>query len=159
MAFEVIGLQSKGWLQSSWAEPGHTHLPHLPRPPNVPLLRAWWSLLHGIGGFLKGSWAVLVRPPKLTCNLQRGPFKRPVVYEGPPLRFHVCRCQVDMNPAKPAKNHKPFANLLHWGWYGPLNGLPKHLSINPAIKSTRGRQRITILNPYSVYLDPKKYTE
>ena len=30
-----------------------------PRPPNVPLLRALWSLLDGIWGFLKGSWGVL----------------------------------------------------------------------------------------------------
>ena len=32
----------------------------LPRPPNVPLLRVFWSLLDGIWGFLKGSWGVLV---------------------------------------------------------------------------------------------------
>ena len=30
-----------------------------PRPPNVPLLRALWSLLDGISGLLKGSWGVL----------------------------------------------------------------------------------------------------
>ena len=28
--------------------------------PNVPLLRALWSLLDGIWGLLKGSWGVLV---------------------------------------------------------------------------------------------------
>ena len=28
----------------------------MPRPPNVPLLRALWSLLDGIWGLLKGSW-------------------------------------------------------------------------------------------------------
>ena len=28
----------------------------VPRPPNVPLLRALWSLVYGIGGVLKGSW-------------------------------------------------------------------------------------------------------
>ena len=33
----------------------------LSRPPNVPLLRALWSLLDGIWGVLKGSWGVLVR--------------------------------------------------------------------------------------------------
>ena len=32
----------------------------LPRPPNVPLLRALWSLLDGIWCVLKGSWGVLV---------------------------------------------------------------------------------------------------
>ena len=32
----------------------------VPRPPNVPLLRAFWSLLDGIWGILKGSWGVLV---------------------------------------------------------------------------------------------------
>ena len=32
----------------------------LPRPPNVPLLRALGSLLDSIWGFLKGSWGVLV---------------------------------------------------------------------------------------------------
>ena len=31
----------------------------LPTPPNVPTLRALWSLLDGIWGFLKGSWGVL----------------------------------------------------------------------------------------------------
>ena len=30
-----------------------------PRPPNVPLLRALWSLFDGIWGILKGSWGVL----------------------------------------------------------------------------------------------------
>ena len=30
------------------------------RPPNVPLLRALWSLLDGIWGLLEGSWGVLV---------------------------------------------------------------------------------------------------
>ena len=33
---------------------------YIPRPPNVPLLRAFWSLLDGIYGVLKGSWGVLV---------------------------------------------------------------------------------------------------
>ena len=32
----------------------------LPRPPNLPLLRAVWSLLVGIWGLLKGNWGVLV---------------------------------------------------------------------------------------------------
>ena len=32
----------------------------LPRPPNVALLKALWSLLDGIWGLLKGSWGVLV---------------------------------------------------------------------------------------------------
>ena len=38
------------------------HIPEFscsPRPPNVPLLRAIWSLLDGIWGLLKGSWGVL----------------------------------------------------------------------------------------------------
>ena len=37
-----------------------------PRPPNVPLLRAIWSLLDGIWGLLKGSWGVLaeIKVPK-----------------------------------------------------------------------------------------------
>ena len=33
---------------------------YIPTPPNVPLLRALWSLLDGIWGVLKGSWGVLV---------------------------------------------------------------------------------------------------
>ena len=33
----------------------------MPRPPNVPLLRALCSLLVGIWGNLKGSWGLLVR--------------------------------------------------------------------------------------------------
>ena len=32
----------------------------VPRPPNVPLLRALRSLLDGTWGILKGSWGVLV---------------------------------------------------------------------------------------------------
>ena len=32
----------------------------IPRPPNVPLLRALWSLVDGTWGVLKGSWGVLV---------------------------------------------------------------------------------------------------
>ena len=40
-----------------------------PRPPNVPLLRALWSLLVGIWGFLKGSWGVLApREPELAVT-------------------------------------------------------------------------------------------
>ena len=35
-------------------------LGNLPRPLNVPLLRALWSPLVGIWGLLKGSWGVLV---------------------------------------------------------------------------------------------------
>ena len=41
----------------------------LPRPPNVPLLRALWSLLDGIWGLLKGSWGVLVQPKHSTTQL------------------------------------------------------------------------------------------
>ena len=33
---------------------------NIPRPPNVPPLRASWSLLDGIWGLLKGTWGVLV---------------------------------------------------------------------------------------------------
>ena len=33
----------------------------LPRAPNIPLLRALWSLLDGTWGVLKGSWGVLVK--------------------------------------------------------------------------------------------------
>ena len=32
----------------------------LPTPPNIPLLRALWSVLDGTWGLLKGSWGVLV---------------------------------------------------------------------------------------------------
>ena len=31
----------------------------IPRPPNVPLLRALWSVLDGIWGLLKGSLGIL----------------------------------------------------------------------------------------------------
>ena len=33
---------------------------YIPRPPKVPLLRAWWPLSDGIWGVLKGCWGVLV---------------------------------------------------------------------------------------------------
>ena len=61
--------------------PSPTHkLP--PRPPNVPLSRALWSLSDGLWGVLKESWGVRVcviseinsRPsdyPLLNCNLLR----------------------------------------------------------------------------------------
>ena len=39
----------------------------VPRPLNVPLLRALWYLLDGIWGLLKGSWGVLV-PPGFRCD-------------------------------------------------------------------------------------------
>ena len=42
----------------------------LPRPPNVPLLRAVWSLLDAIWGVLKGSWGVLVGSVFLTLILE-----------------------------------------------------------------------------------------
>ena len=37
---------------------------HKSRPPNVPLLRALWSLLVGIWAILRGSWGVLVVVPE-----------------------------------------------------------------------------------------------
>ena len=40
--------------------PTHPNQVPLPRPPNVPLLRALWSLLDSIRGVLKGSWGVVV---------------------------------------------------------------------------------------------------
>ena len=44
----------------------------LPRPPNVALFRALWSLLDGIWGFLKGSWGVLVVSEKIDCDWRGG---------------------------------------------------------------------------------------
>ena len=44
------------WYKHLWS----VVLQYLPRPPNVPLLRALWSLLDGIWGVLKGSWGLLV---------------------------------------------------------------------------------------------------
>ena len=40
-----------------------------PAPPNVPLLRALWSLLDGIRGVLKGSWGVLADGERRTKTL------------------------------------------------------------------------------------------
>ena len=37
----------------------HIKNPYMPSP-NVPLLRALWHLIDGIGGLLKGSWGALV---------------------------------------------------------------------------------------------------
>ena len=42
---------------------------HTPRPPNVTLLRALWSLLDGIWGLSKGSWGVLVLIPISFCGM------------------------------------------------------------------------------------------
>ena len=39
--------------------PKASELQYIPRPPNVPLLRALWSLVDGICGVSKGSWGVL----------------------------------------------------------------------------------------------------
>ena len=49
--FEVSDTAIQGRWDHRW---------YVPRPPNVPLLRALWSLLDGIWGLLKGSWGVLV---------------------------------------------------------------------------------------------------
>ena len=43
----------------------------VPRPPNVPLLRALWSLLDAIWGVLKGSWGVLVEDPQCLFDRAR----------------------------------------------------------------------------------------
>ena len=48
-----------------------------PRPPNVPLLRALWSLLDGIWGISKGSWGVLAR----TLNLQNRQHFSPLFHQ------------------------------------------------------------------------------
>ena len=48
----------------------------IPRPPNVPLLRALWSLLDGTWGLLKGSSGVLVQ----TANMEFGPPKPYMVW-------------------------------------------------------------------------------
>ena len=44
-------------LVGSYKRPSRT--PRQPRPPNVALLKAFWSLLAGIWGLLKASWGVL----------------------------------------------------------------------------------------------------
>ena len=41
----------------------------IPRPPNVPLLMAFWSLVDGIWGVLQGSWGVLVCSIYDTCSI------------------------------------------------------------------------------------------
>ena len=50
--------------EQSGSSRAHGHVSHgqnsLPRPPDVPLLRASWSLLDGIWGVLQDSWGVLV---------------------------------------------------------------------------------------------------
>ena len=38
----------------------------MPRPPNVALFRALWSLIDGIWGIFKGSWGVLA------CMIKEG---------------------------------------------------------------------------------------
>ena len=48
----------------------------LPRAPNVPLLRALWSLLDGIWGVLKGSWGVLVYARVTTWQLSEAPMNQ-----------------------------------------------------------------------------------
>ena len=53
LASRLLSIWARGTARNSWSE-------YMPRPPNVPLLRALWSLLDGIWGILKGSWGVLV---------------------------------------------------------------------------------------------------
>ena len=48
-----------------------------PAPPNVPLLRALWSLLDGIWGVLKGSWGVL-EALRLGASLPILPLAKPL---------------------------------------------------------------------------------
>ena len=63
-----------------------------PRPPNVPQLRALWSLLDGIWGLLKGSWGVLAigtttsEPMKGTTD---GTALRLTVWEAQDLSFEA----------------------------------------------------------------------
>ena len=73
------GLQkyAKPWPRTTKSSPeGHYHT-YLPRPPNVPLLRALWSLLDGIWGFLKGSWGVLVEGPERAGTSPHDPGSSP----------------------------------------------------------------------------------
>ena len=62
-----LGSRRAGRVQSH-SNAGYLHAkPRLelscdPRPPNVPLLRALWSLLDGIWALLQGSWGVLDYP-------------------------------------------------------------------------------------------------
>ena len=49
-----IRITPQGWDQS------RHKIGAIPRPPNVSLLTALWSLLVGRGGIVKGSWGVLV---------------------------------------------------------------------------------------------------
>ena len=49
-----------------------------PGPPNVPLLRALWSLFDGMWGILKGSWGVLAMNPMIRSHESiQGPSVRP----------------------------------------------------------------------------------
>ena len=51
------------WETAAPSDKRMSELFHLPGPPNVPPLRALWSLFVGIWGILKGSWGVLVHSP------------------------------------------------------------------------------------------------
>ena len=53
-------LRQGSFCPSAWHSGWTPKVRPFPRPPNVPLLRALWSLLDGIWSVLKGSWGVLV---------------------------------------------------------------------------------------------------
>ena len=46
------------------------------RPANLPLLRAFWSLLDGLWGILKGSWEVLAAIISLCIWSPRGSYQK-----------------------------------------------------------------------------------
>ena len=56
-----------GWPLRETHKQNSSSVASQPTPPNVPLLRALWSLLDGIWGLLKGSWGVLEIEQVMFC--------------------------------------------------------------------------------------------
>ena len=75
-ASDALSEESEGAEEGSWVAEGSRskYLPgdsYVPKPPNIPPLRALWSVLDGIWAILKGSWGVLVVPFWVAhCNQQ-----------------------------------------------------------------------------------------
>ena len=67
-----LQLQARGFLELKWPRArraGGLTKNNSYIPPNVPLLRAFWSLLDGIWGVLKGSWGCWIVTLVTTCTI------------------------------------------------------------------------------------------
>ena len=103
---------------------------YIPRPPNVPLLRAFWSLLDGIWGVLKSCWGVLVHTHIDICVDMYGVGSLGHVSVGArglppwPLRPRAAgRPRLSSSPEAPSTQNRYYSGVSIKGSYrAPLKG-------------------------------------